>query len=95
MSEPMRRIRLTSAPPLPPLKAWFSISVIAVDAPVSDLKSHLCSTLQILRDAELQASDIELLFDDFELLSESRVDVLRDGDLVWYTALFYLMVRLI
>ncbi|THH16919.1 hypothetical protein EW146_g3796 [Bondarzewia mesenterica] len=78
------RVRITSSPPLPPLKAWFSLSVLPQDAFVSSLAQNLCSTVQALRACPTQRTRHRALLDDFELLPETLIDVLRDGDLIWY-----------
>ncbi|TFY83258.1 hypothetical protein EWM64_g753 [Hericium alpestre] len=76
------RVRVITSPPLPELKAWFSLATLAEDASVTILKDKLCKTLQALRDAGVCGQDTILSLDDFELLDESRIDILRDGDLI-------------
>ncbi|KZT13197.1 uncharacterized protein LAESUDRAFT_754192 [Laetiporus sulphureus 93-53] len=73
------RIKVESAPPLPPVKAWFSTHSATT---VLELKSVLCADLHALRDDGIQGQDIALVLDDFELLDASPIDVVRDGDLV-------------
>jgi len=79
------RIRVTSSPPLPEIKAWFSLKSMPENTSVSSLKERLCTTIQALRDARVRGEDVILLLDDFELLGEIAVDILRDGDLVWWS----------
>jgi len=77
------RIRISSSSPLPEIKAWFSMKSMPETTSVSSLKEGLCTTVQALRDAGVRGEDVTLLLDDFELLGEIAVDILRDGDLVW------------
>ncbi|KAF9262155.1 hypothetical protein L218DRAFT_1000903 [Marasmius fiardii PR-910] len=89
------RLRLESSPPLPHLKAWFSSSQtqwkISTQTSqhktrpqyISDLKKSLCTTIKPLSEAGINANEIVLELDGFELLDDSTVDeLLREGDLV-------------
>jgi hypothetical protein len=76
------RLRIQTVPPLPKLKAWFPVDSTDSWATVHDLKSALCSRVQVLRDASVQALHVVLFLDDFELLKESDINVVRDGDLI-------------
>jgi hypothetical protein len=71
------RIRLSSEEPH--LKAWYNVSNVTH---ISQLKKALCADLKALSDGATVASELDLLLDDFELLDESSIDVLREGDLV-------------
>ncbi|KAG8996502.1 hypothetical protein FRB90_012706 [Tulasnella sp. 427] len=75
------RLRITTHPPLPPLKVWFGIDDENVAGySVQDLKKGL-SELFALRDFEPEHLLLEL--DDFELLDESLCSqVLQAGDLI-------------
>jgi hypothetical protein len=73
------RLRILATPPLPELKAWFSVE--SQDT-IAELKRDLCGRVSAFRDAGLRGSDICLALDEFELLDESSFTVLRDGDLV-------------
>ncbi|EIW81990.1 hypothetical protein CONPUDRAFT_143565 [Coniophora puteana RWD-64-598 SS2] len=80
------RLRVTASPPLPALKAWFPID-ISDDGirTIQALKDALCRDLGPLRDAGAKRGSIALLMDDFELLDDTQIGVLRDGDLVQIT----------
>jgi hypothetical protein len=73
------RLKILATAPLPELKAWFSVESLDT---IADLKRNICLGVHALRNAGLQASDICLLLDEFELLNESSFTVLRDGDLI-------------
>ncbi|KAI0313247.1 hypothetical protein OF83DRAFT_1142260 [Amylostereum chailletii] len=78
------RIRISTSPPLPSLKAWFPINEKETpeERTVISLKKLLCANVEALRNARVQSYEIALLLDDFDLLDETTLDVLRDGDLV-------------
>lgn len=71
------RLKLQIEPPFSPLKAWFPVPPHIHS--ILDLKFTLITNIKIL-----VATEIELFLDDFELLDETDVNVLRDGDLVRY-----------
>jgi hypothetical protein len=77
------RIRVLAEPQsgIPQVKSWFNIER---ECTVASLKSNLCASISALRDARVQAIELVLLLDDFELLDNTAVHILRDGDLVWY-----------
>lgn len=82
------RIKVTTSPPLPPLKAWFPIppthgstSSTVCKPTVASFKSHLCSSLPVLRG--FAPASLCLSIDGFQLLDDSELEVVRDGDLVW------------
>ncbi|KAL4075559.1 hypothetical protein J3A83DRAFT_4089539 [Scleroderma citrinum] len=79
------RVKVTTSPPLPPLKAWFPIpsSSTTRESTIASFKSHLCRSLPILR--EFTSSSLSLSIDGFQLLDDSEIEVVRDGDLVWLT----------
>jgi hypothetical protein len=74
----MMRIRLSAEEP--PLKAWFNVES---KSNILQLKRAMCKDVHALHDIGVDAPELELLLDDFELLDESSVDVLREGDLIW------------
>jgi hypothetical protein len=73
------RLRILATPPLPELRAWFSVESSST---IAELKRDLCGRVNALRDAGLRGCDICLVLDEFELLDESSHTVLRDGDLI-------------
>jgi hypothetical protein len=77
------RLKLQTNAPLSPLKAWFSLPEPPVLSTINDLKRHLCTHLPLLTESRIPAKDIMLVLDEFELLDDTDVGVLRDGDLVW------------
>ncbi|KIM83320.1 hypothetical protein PILCRDRAFT_819569 [Piloderma croceum F 1598] len=78
------RLKLQTNPPLSPLKAWFPLpkSSPSTLLTINELKHHLCTHLPVLTKSCVHAKDIVLVLDDFELLDETEVGVLRDGDLI-------------
>lgn len=78
------RVKLESVAPLPHIKAWFSAHALPT---IYDLKTALCTDLNPLKDASIEAHDLLLLLDDFELLDSSPIDVVHDGDLIVYVVL--------
>ena len=73
------RIRVQSSPPLSPFKAWYCPQN---DNTILDLKTSICDVLPPLRDSNIEAHEISLLLDDFELFDNIPLDAVRDGDLV-------------
>lgn len=73
------RIKLQTLPPLKPLKAWFQIpSTLSLEySTINDLKD----CLPVIDSSEYH---LVLVLDDFELLGDTTLSVLREGDLVWY-----------
>jgi hypothetical protein len=78
----MLRIRVLAEPQpgVPQVKSWFNVEQ---EKTVAALKASLCAFISALREARVQAADLVLLLDDFELLNNTPVNILRDGDLVW------------
>ncbi|KIM62778.1 hypothetical protein SCLCIDRAFT_793695 [Scleroderma citrinum Foug A] len=81
------RIKVTTTPPLPPLKAWFlvpsthaSASSTACESTIAGLKSRLCCSLPTLRG--FPPTSLCLSIDGFQLLDASEIGVIRDGDLI-------------
>ncbi|TFK88073.1 hypothetical protein K466DRAFT_489685 [Polyporus arcularius HHB13444] len=73
------RVKIESVAPLPHVKAWFSAQALPT---IHDLKISLCSDLFAFKHASIDAEDIVLILDDFELLDSSPTDIVRDGDLI-------------
>jgi hypothetical protein len=80
------RLKLQTNPPLSPLKAWFPLPESSPPTllTINELKHHLCTHLPVLTKSCVHAKDIVFVLDEFELLDETEVGVLRDGDLIWY-----------
>ncbi|KAA1465884.1 hypothetical protein DENSPDRAFT_830570 [Dentipellis sp. KUC8613] len=76
------RVKIQASPPLPEIKAWFSLSNLSPSSSVAVLKHELCRTLSALRESGVHGHDLILLLDDFELLGETSIDVIKDGDLI-------------
>lgn len=72
------RIKILTTHPLPELKAWFTYDSREVISTVSDLKNAISSQFKLLRGYTL-----DFFLDDFEILDDSPIDVVRDGDLIW------------
>lgn len=66
---------------LPQVRSWFNVDT---ENTVASLKLSLCSSVPALREARIRANELVLTLDDFELLDNSAIDVLRDEDLIWY-----------
>ena len=75
------RVLAESQSGVPQVRSWFNIEQ---ETNVASLKSSLCASISALREARVQAIELVLLLDDFELLDNTAIHVLRDGDLVWY-----------
>ena len=77
------RIRVLAEPQsgVPQVKSWFNVEQ---ENTVASLKTSLCASISALREARVQAIELVLVLDDFELLDNAAVHILRDGDLVWY-----------
>ncbi|KAI0269409.1 hypothetical protein BC834DRAFT_866172 [Gloeopeniophorella convolvens] len=79
------RIRISTleqpqqALPVPQVKSWFNIDN---EASIARLKESLCNGVPALRDADIPARELALSLDDFELLDDSAISVLRENDLV-------------
>ncbi|KAH9056398.1 hypothetical protein EDB87DRAFT_1794387 [Lactarius vividus] len=73
------RVFAESQSGVPQVKSWFNIEQ---ENTVASLKSSLCISISALRESRVQASELVLLLDDFELLDNTAVHILRDGDLV-------------
>lgn len=71
------RIRIRSHPPLPPLKAWFQLP--KHEDTIFAIKRLLCSQLL---EPHCHPAQLRLEMEDFELLNNTLISVLRDGDLV-------------
>jgi hypothetical protein len=66
---------------LPQIRSWFNVDK---ENTVASLKLGLCASVPALRDAQVRTTELVLTLDGFELLDDSSIHVLRDGDLIWY-----------
>lgn len=74
------RLKISTVHPLSPFKAWFSLDTLADNVyTVAHLKRTLCARLPL----GLIDHNITLVMDDYDLLDDSPVSILRDGDTVW------------
>ena len=71
---------------LPGIRSWFNVDK---ENTVTSLKLSLCASVPVLRDAHVRAEELVLALDDFELLDDSPIHILRDGDLIWYAEHMY------
>jgi hypothetical protein len=77
------RLRIQTFAPLPELKAWFVPEIQSAQETVFDLKGLLCRGVQPLRNGRFQAKDLTLVLEGFELLNDSPLTAVRDGDLIF------------
>ena len=84
---PLMRIRILSEfeqqTNLPVIRSWFNVDGESHSA-IKSLKLNLCASIPALRDARVRDEELVLTLDDFELLNDSPIHILRDGDLIWY-----------
>ncbi|KAI9466557.1 hypothetical protein BJY52DRAFT_1232793 [Lactarius psammicola] len=73
------RVLAESQSGVPQVRSWFNVEQ---EDTVASLKSSLCASISALREARVRAIELVLLLDDFELLDNTPVHILRDGDLV-------------
>lgn len=76
------RLRIQTKAPLPELKAWYTPDSETAPETVSELKNAICQNVQTLRASGVSGYQVLLLLDDFQLLDDSPLDVVRDGDLI-------------
>lgn len=78
------RIRVRSVGPLPSVKAWYEVSVGAMEPKtVADLKNELCQTVfGHEQDMSVTAANIIIELDEFELLDNSSLNVVHENDLL-------------
>ena len=84
ISMPLMRVRIQSEfeqTNLPIIRSWFNVDR---ENTLSSLKLSLCASIPALRNAHVRAEELVLTLDDFELLNDSPIHILRDGDLIWY-----------
>jgi hypothetical protein len=87
---PLMRVRILSEfeqTNLPVIRSWFNVDR---ENTVTSLKLSLCASVPALRDAHVRAEELVLTLDDFELLNDSPIHILRDGDLIWYAEHVYI-----
>ena len=73
---------------LPVIRSWFNVDR---ENTLSSLKFSLCASVPALREAHVRAEELVLILDDFELLDDSPIHILRDGDLIWYAGHVYFL----
>lgn len=73
------RIKLQTEPPLPPLKAWLNIHS---ESTILQLKHSIRTKIEVIHNVVTSSSDLVLILDDFQLLDNIEIDVIRDGDCV-------------
>jgi hypothetical protein len=66
---------------LPEIRSWFNVDR---EDSVASLKLSLCASVSAIRDAHIRPTELVLTLDDFELLDDSAINILRDGDLISY-----------
>ncbi|KAG0698015.1 hypothetical protein DFH29DRAFT_943544 [Suillus ampliporus] len=71
------RLKISTVHPLSPFKAWFALDTEVYT--IAQLKCTLCARLPIIG---LQADNIILVMDGYDLLDDSPISILRDGDAV-------------
>ncbi|KZT53376.1 hypothetical protein CALCODRAFT_520109 [Calocera cornea HHB12733] len=83
MAAPSLRIRLTSHPPLPPSRVWYDLApaLLRRDT-VRALKDDICRDVPAFAQAGVSAGEVLLDVEGFELLDESAVGILKEGDLL-------------
>ena len=77
------RLRITTAPPLEPLKSLIAVPRILLDdtdATIRQLKQHFCGVLSCLTTHDPR--NISISVDGFDVLDFNPLAVLRDGDSV-------------
>lgn len=72
------RLKISTIHPLGPLKVWFTLDNGSEAHTIVQLKRALCARLPI----GMQADNITLMMDEYDLLDESPISILRDGDAV-------------
>lgn len=80
------RFRLTTRLPLKPIKAWFDLADSETGLDIRSLKSLLCTRIPQLLDEKGNApstADLELSIDEFALLDDSKISIIKENDLVW------------
>ena len=80
------RFRLATKPPLRPLKAWFDIPDSDSEVNICSLKYQICSRISQLIDEDGSTplpEELTLTLDDFELLEDSNVKVVKENETIW------------
>jgi hypothetical protein len=84
------RLRIQTIPPLPELKAWYSAdhdTTLDATSTIAHLKNAICLQFSTLTDLGVNRHHLVFLLDSFELLDDSSLGLLRDGDLICIKAL--------
>ncbi|KAF8554969.1 hypothetical protein OG21DRAFT_1484241 [Imleria badia] len=74
------RVKISANPPLPLVRAWLPLHAQASTPTISAFKSLLCTSLPAF--CSITPSSLCLSIDGFELLDNSELSVVRDGDLI-------------
>src|SRR5258708_32970633 len=75
------RLRISTAPPLEPLKSLIAVPRILLDdsdATIYQLKRHFCEVLSCLKTCDPE--NISISVEGFDVLDFNPLSVLRDGD---------------
>ena len=79
----LMRLRITTAPPLEPLKSLIAVPRILLDdndATIHQLKQHFCGVLSCL--TTCGSENISISVDGFDVPEFNPLSVLHDGDLL-------------
>ena len=71
------RVKISANPPLPLVRAWFPLHSTST---IAAFKSLLCTSLPAF--SNITPTSLYLSIDGFELLDNSELTVVRDGDLI-------------
>lgn len=77
------RLRITTAPPLEPLKSLIAVPRILLednDTTIRQLKQHFCGILSCLQTS--RPENVSISVEGYDVLDFNPLSVLRDGDLV-------------
>lgn len=77
------RLRIQTFAPLPVLKVWFVPDIQDAQNTIFCLKELLCRGVQLLRNSRFHAKDLTLVLEGFELMNDSPLTAVRDGDLLF------------
>lgn len=80
------RVKIQTNPPLPPVRAWFPLPFVQSTPDISSFKYLLGASLPAFRD--VAPSALRLSIDGFELLDNSELTIVRDGDLIWCVTMY-------
>lgn len=80
------RVRLQSLPPLVPLKAWYEIPplLLSGSSTIEHIKHELCNKFLKQPSQEFSTGNITIELENYEILNDCAVTVLRENDLLVY-----------